>query len=335
MSFAYNDEGIRTSKTVNGTTTTYYVNGGLVYAEKTDNRTIVYIYDYYGLPIGMLYRTTSYAEGVWDVFWFERNLQGNIVAVYNASGTKLVSYRYNAWGVCSTTYHNEGSSTGAAYNPFRYRGYYYDTDLDMYYLQSRYYDPNNCRFISPDDTSYLGANGDLVSYNLYAYCSNNPVNYIDPSGKSIISIITACIIITAAITTFIAICDGVANEDQVVLDLSLSSYGDKYGLSLLLDFDEANIELYPHIGKYVGYCEGFTYEVGKVENYTGPHSYEGPFFFYGGGCFWGYDRCLNPLDPINGASAKSISFSTSPSFYYGFDFYLPAISFNYEEMRFN
>ena len=70
------------------------------------------------------------------------------------------------------------------YNPFRYRGYYYDIETGLYYLNSRYYDPEIGRFISPDDISYLGANGDLISYNLYAYCSNNPVNYQDPTGLS-------------------------------------------------------------------------------------------------------------------------------------------------------
>ena len=62
------------------------MNGGQIVAEKTDTRTIVYIYDAYGAPIGMMYRTTSYAEGAFDVFWYEKNLQGDIVAVYNISG---------------------------------------------------------------------------------------------------------------------------------------------------------------------------------------------------------------------------------------------------------
>ena len=80
-----------------------------------------------GSPIGMQYRTSSYAQGVFDTYYFEKNLQGDIIAVYNASGTKLVSYIYDAWGNCAkTTYYNGGSSTGAQYNPFRYRGYYYD-----------------------------------------------------------------------------------------------------------------------------------------------------------------------------------------------------------------
>ncbi len=79
--------------------------------------------------------------------------------------------------------YNNGSSTRAYYNPFRYRGYYYDKDIDLYYLNARYYDGRTGRFISPDAPSYLGANGDLNSYNLYAYCSNNPVMYADPEGR--------------------------------------------------------------------------------------------------------------------------------------------------------
>ena len=82
-------------------------------------------------------------------------------------------------------------------NPIRYRSYYYDTETGWYYLQSRYYDPAVGRFISPDDPSLLGANGDLLSYNLYAYCSNNPVNYSDPSGQGIFTTIFIITIFSA------------------------------------------------------------------------------------------------------------------------------------------
>ncbi len=84
-------------------------------------------------------------------------------------------------------YTESARSTTATKNPFTYRGYYYDCDLELYYLQSRYYDSVVGRFISADGSEYLGANGDLNSYNLYAYCSNNPVMYTDPSGHSIIA----------------------------------------------------------------------------------------------------------------------------------------------------
>ena len=88
----------------------------------------------------------------------------------------LVTYTYDAWG--NFTVSPEGSDI-AAKNPFTYRGYYYDYDLGHYDLNSRYYDSNTGRFISPDDIGYLGANGDLNSYNLYAYCSNDP-GIVDP-----------------------------------------------------------------------------------------------------------------------------------------------------------
>ena len=108
-----------------------------------------------------------------------------IVAVYNNVGTKVATYNYSdAWGNHLVSYSNGGSSTGAQYNPFRYRGYYYDTDLGMYYLQSRYYDPNTCRFISPDSTAVLTATPmALTDKNLYAYCDNNPVMRVDGDGR--------------------------------------------------------------------------------------------------------------------------------------------------------
>ena len=67
-------------------------------------------------------------------------------------------------------------------NPFTYRGYYHDQDLGLYYLQTRYYDSNTGRFINADSVDYLGENGDINIYNLFAYCSNNPIMFSDPSG---------------------------------------------------------------------------------------------------------------------------------------------------------
>jgi RHS repeat-associated protein len=131
----------------------------------------------------MQYRTKNYAENVFDYFYFEKNLQGDVIGVYNASGTLLISYIYDAWGNCKNTYKNGGSSTGAKYNPFRYRGYFYDSDLGFYYLNNRYYDSVTGRFLNTD--SYINANGDLLGFNLYAYCSNNPVMYVDPTGYNL------------------------------------------------------------------------------------------------------------------------------------------------------
>ena len=188
--FKYNDEGIRTSKTVNGTTTTYYLSGSKIISEETGSGATIYLYDGAGRVIGMQPRGVTATESTCLTYWYEYNLQGDVVGIYSQAGEKLASYVYDAWGNATVTYHSYGASIPAVINnPFRYRGYYYDVDLGLYYLQSRYYDANTGRFISPDDVSYLGANGDLNSYNLYAYCSNNPVMYADPSGHSILALL--------------------------------------------------------------------------------------------------------------------------------------------------
>lgn len=90
--FTYNDEGIRTSKTVNEVKTTrYYLDGSRIIGEETDGNVYIYIYDANGSPIGMRYRAASYANDVWDTFIFEKNLQGDVVAIYDEYGTLLVT----------------------------------------------------------------------------------------------------------------------------------------------------------------------------------------------------------------------------------------------------
>ena len=84
----------------------------------------------------MQYREHVYAEGEWDLFFYKKNLFGDIEAVYSADGTLLVSYTYDAYGWINTVYSNGGASTGARYNPFTYRGYYYDTDLSLSHQSS-------------------------------------------------------------------------------------------------------------------------------------------------------------------------------------------------------
>ena len=181
MSFTYNDDGLRVTKTVNGVVTTYYYQGSLLIAEETNSQILVYIYDTNGSPVGFKYRGADYESGVWDAYAYEKNIQGDIVAVYDvATGNKLIAYKYNAWGVCSTSYYNSGSTTTATKNSFKYRGYYYDSNLGLYYLQSRYYDPNTCRFINAD--GYVSTGQGLLDYNMFMYCNNNPVVFSDESG---------------------------------------------------------------------------------------------------------------------------------------------------------
>ena len=100
----------------------------------------------------------------------------------DSSGSTVVEYCYDSWGKPLSTSGSLASTLGKN-NPFRYRGYVYDKETGFYYLQSRYYNPEVGRFISADDTEYLGADGSALSYNLFAYCLNNPVNRTDADGN--------------------------------------------------------------------------------------------------------------------------------------------------------
>ena len=112
------------------------------------------------------------------------------------TSTKLVSYTYDAWGVLlDVTYHNGGESTKAADNPFTYRGYYYDKDLNLYRLGTRYYDARMGRFINADSALYHS----MLGYNLFAYCNNNPVNLYDPTGESALALTSALALILCVI----------------------------------------------------------------------------------------------------------------------------------------
>ena len=144
------------------------------YGEGNGTEEKVYLYDDTGI-IGMVYTSET---GTTATYYFQRNLLGDVIGIYNTSGTKVGGYAYDAWGNCTITLNTNGIATR---NPIRYRGYYYDEDTKLYYLNARYYCPDWRRFISPDDTGCLDPEN-VNGLNLYAYCYNNPVNYTDSSG---------------------------------------------------------------------------------------------------------------------------------------------------------
>ena len=131
------------------------------------------------------YRISNDASQVFDAYFFEKNVQGDIIGVYNSTGKKIGAYTYDAWGKCSLSVASGNTiledKVVLFYNPFRYRGYYYDNETGFYYLQSRYYNPEWGRFLNAD--GYINANGDIIGFNIFAYCGNNPIMETDPTGK--------------------------------------------------------------------------------------------------------------------------------------------------------
>ena len=113
-----------------------------------------------------------------SVYFYRRDAQGNIPAIFDSIGNIVVEYSYDAWGKCTIKTNVSGI---AAINPFRYRGYYLDDETGLYYLNARYYDPEIGRFISADSIAYLAPES-INGLNVYAYCGNNPVMNVDPTG---------------------------------------------------------------------------------------------------------------------------------------------------------
>lgn len=170
----YNDSGKRIRKTVNGVTTDFYLDGSAILMQtSSDGSRIDFFYDDKGNVFAMKYQN--------EMYFYRKNLFGDILGILDSHGTELVKYEYNSWGKLLNLTDYSSNGLGRR-NPFRFKGYYYDEELGMYYLNSRYYDPEVGRFISPDTTDILEVQDDLYDKNLYAYCDNNPVMRIDSSG---------------------------------------------------------------------------------------------------------------------------------------------------------
>ena len=130
-----------------------------------------FIYDESGKPFALKYSTDG---ATFDTYYYVLNLQGDVVKLIQANGHVVAHYIYDAWGNVSS------SGRLAEINPLRYRGYYYDNETGFYYLQSRYYDPANRRFINAD--GLISSNWSFSGLNMFAYCENDPVGRSDPSG---------------------------------------------------------------------------------------------------------------------------------------------------------
>ena len=172
VNMKYDSNGMRIQKDDNNRTVNYHYDGkgnltGLTYGENS----IYFYYNSDGEVTSMSFDNSMY--------YYIKNLQGDVVKIVSQSGTTVVTYTYDSLGkiinMTDTTTYNIGSI-----NPFRYRGYVYDSETGLYYLKSRYYDPETGRFINAD--VYCDTMSSIFGTNMFTYCNNNPVNQVDPEG---------------------------------------------------------------------------------------------------------------------------------------------------------
>ena len=182
IQMSYDSNGMRTQKTVDGVKTNYYYdsNKNLIALVK-GNDTLLFYYDSDGSATSFSYNGTMY--------FYVKNLQGDVIRIIDLAGTEVASYVYDAWGNIKDT---KGEPTIREINPIRYRGYVYDTETSLYYLQSRYYDPFTGRFLNADIYCDTGTSTPL-STNMFAYCENNPISNADEGGYIAANVIGAVI----------------------------------------------------------------------------------------------------------------------------------------------
>ncbi len=170
--YTYNANGIRTSKTIDGIRHDFYLDGGKILKETWLDNTLETVFDNEDSVCGIVYNG--------EPFYFQKNLQGDIIGITDQNANVVVRYSYDAWGKCTITRAINGVI--ARINPFRYRGYYYDSETGLYYLQSRYYDPVVGRFLNGDQVEFAVMQQGAIGHNLFAYCGNDCVNESDQSG---------------------------------------------------------------------------------------------------------------------------------------------------------
>ena len=171
--YTYDANGMRTSRS-NGTKTYNYVYNGSQLTQMTvGNDTLYFTYGALG-PTTVTWNGTTY--------YYALNGQGDVTGIFDGNGNLVVLYNWdNAWGYNPAPEGTMAATLGTL-NPLRYRGYVYDTETGLYYVSSRYYDPEIGRWINADNQ--LSTGSDLTGINLFAYCGNNPVNRIDPDGHA-------------------------------------------------------------------------------------------------------------------------------------------------------
>lgn len=178
-SYTYDANGMRIGRTVKDQfNERYYLEGDRIAVLKRTQgsqvKTLTFVYDEANMLVGLSYNGGEY--------FYDRNINGEISQIINRAGKAVVTYDYDDWGKPTIT--SDGSTIGnelKELNPFMYKGYFFDQDTQMFYLKTRYYDPELGRFISAD--AEVGSVGNTMGMNLFAYCKCNPINLADENGN--------------------------------------------------------------------------------------------------------------------------------------------------------
>lgn len=183
VNYKYNAEGIRINKTINNILTRYYLEGQKIIFEQTGENMIYYIYSDIDGLIGFKYNDNMY--------YYQKNCNNDIIKILDNNYNIVGIYNYDSWGNIMSITDKDGNDVSnnlehiANINPFRYRSYYYDKETKLYYLNSRYYNPRWGRFINADN--YISTDSGPLGDNMYLYCNNNPISYVDSDGNSILA----------------------------------------------------------------------------------------------------------------------------------------------------
>lgn len=216
VTFAYDSDGKRVRKSSSGVDTKYFYNGNTLSGLTKGNTTVQFLYDAEGKPFLLRLNGTT------DYFYLYNGL-GDVVGLVDRNNQVVVRYQYDSWGKVTSTQDTSGVSL-ATLNPFRYRRYIYDPETGLYYLGSRYYDPEVGRFVNADDFETLTYQMDSVQgKNLYQYCFNNPAIYEDAAGAwPKLSTIFKAVAVVAAVVTVAAVCVATAGA-AIAVGRTLSS----------------------------------------------------------------------------------------------------------------